>query len=171
MLVGSFSAFVGAVEIRRHLVGFRSHDQPLHLLDAPALADELGGQPIEQFGIRRQRAHLAEIAGRADDAGAEVPSPDAIDHHARRQRIVVGGDPFGQGAPASAGELTGALGRIGHGEFAQTRVLVKHLQEARLDQESFIVGLQVAAVRGKVERRRLIFLAGLRDEEPSVRRR
>ena len=40
-------------------------------------------QPVEQFGMRRPLAHDAEIAGRADDALAEMVVPDAVHHHAR----------------------------------------------------------------------------------------
>ena len=59
----------------------------MHFLDAPAVLDEVAGQPVEQFGMRGALAHLAEIVGRADDAFAEMMLPDAIDHHARGQRI------------------------------------------------------------------------------------
>ena len=46
-------------------------------------------------------AHLAEVVQRGDDAPAEVVAPDAIDDHARGQRILRGAEPFGQRAPAS----------------------------------------------------------------------
>ena len=39
----------------RLAVGARGHDQPVHRLDAPAAGDELGGQPVEQFGMARRR--------------------------------------------------------------------------------------------------------------------
>ena len=39
--------------------------------------------------MRRPLAHLAEVAGRAHDAFAEVVLPDAVDHHARGERIVL----------------------------------------------------------------------------------
>ena len=73
----------------------------MHVLHAPAAADELGGQPVEQFGMRRALAHDAEIAGRADDAAAEVIMPDAIDHDARGQRIVGVGEPLRQRGAAA----------------------------------------------------------------------
>ena len=44
------------------------------------------GQPVEQLGMRRGLALLAEIAGRGDDSAAEVMLPEAVDDHPRGQR-------------------------------------------------------------------------------------
>src|SRR5260370_31928254 len=76
----------------------------MHLLDAPAAAHELHGQPVEQFGVRGLLAHLAEIIQRRDDALPEMVAPDAIDHHPRGQRIFPRAEPFGQrpSSPRSA---------------------------------------------------------------------
>ena len=63
--------------------------------------------------MRRPVAVDAEIAGRPHDAFAEVMLPQAIHHHARRQRIRGRGDPLGQSQPpsrASAGKRN--LGRL-----------------------------------------------------------
>ena len=49
--------------------------------------------------MRRPLAHDAEIAGRADDALAEMIMPDAIHHHARRQRILRVRQPLRQRRP------------------------------------------------------------------------
>ena len=59
-------------------------NQPLH---APAVVHELAGQMIEQFRMRRQFAHDAEVVDRAHDAATEQVIPHAIDHHAGRQRV------------------------------------------------------------------------------------
>ena len=40
-------------------------------------------------GCDGRLAHLAEVARRADDALAEVVLPEAIDHHARGERVVL----------------------------------------------------------------------------------
>ena len=65
---------------RRHAVGAREQDQPVHPLDPPAAVHELGGQPVEQFGMRRRLAELAEVVGRGHDAPAEVVLPEPVDH-------------------------------------------------------------------------------------------
>ena len=74
----------------------------MHRLDRPSAFDKSRRQVIEQFRIRRTIAHLAEVAGRAHDARAEVMLPDPIHHHARGQRILRDGDRFGQFQPAAA---------------------------------------------------------------------
>ena len=50
-----------ASALRRHPVGVRGHDQPVQRLELPAAAHELGGEPVEQLGMRRQLAELAEV--------------------------------------------------------------------------------------------------------------
>ena len=63
---------------------------------APAAGDELPCQPVEQFGMRRPVALQAEIVFRGDQALAEIGLPDAIDRHARRQRMVAARPASGQ---------------------------------------------------------------------------
>ncbi len=46
---------VGRVVFGGELVGFREHDPPVHGLDRPARGNEIGGQPIEQFGVGGRR--------------------------------------------------------------------------------------------------------------------
>ena len=58
-------------------------------------------QMVEQFGMRGPLAQQAEIAGRADDAAAEMVLPDAVDDHAGRQRVVAAGDGPGQFEPSA----------------------------------------------------------------------
>ena len=60
---------------------------------------ETRGQIVQQFGMAGPVAHLAEVAGRAHDARAEMIEPDAIHHHARGQRIGRAGDRFGEFSP------------------------------------------------------------------------
>src|SRR5438067_2094209 len=50
----------------------------------------------------RRSAESAEVARRANDPLAEVVLPDAVDHDARRQRIIGRADPAGQFQPAAA---------------------------------------------------------------------
>ena len=101
LFVGIFRHIGGVVELRRHLVGLRRHDQPVHLLDAPAAVHELDRQPVEQLRMRRLLAHLAEVIERRHDAAAEMMMPDAIDDHARGQRIVRRRQPLRQRPPAA----------------------------------------------------------------------
>ena len=52
--------------------------------------------------MRRRLAEQAEVARRADEAEAEMVLPDAVDHDARGQRIVLVGDRVRQFQPAAA---------------------------------------------------------------------
>src|SRR4051794_33909979 len=54
----------------------------MYFLDRPALLDELSRQIVEQLGMRRRRAHDAEVVGSANDAVAKVMLPEAIDENA-----------------------------------------------------------------------------------------
>ena len=89
-------------------------------------ADEFGGQPVEQFRMRRLRALRAEIVLRLHDAAAEILLPDAIHGDAREQRILRVRHPAGQ---IQAIEL--AAGNLGRGsEHAQHGR--KHARAVRL---------------------------------------
>ena len=84
------------VTLRRLPIRGAHDDGLLHRLHVPAGADEFGGQPVEQFGMRRPFALRAEILHRLDQAGAEIHLPEAIHGHARRQRIGGIDQPFGE---------------------------------------------------------------------------
>src|SRR5688572_19844808 len=73
------------------------------MFHAPAGADEFRGQRIEQFRMRGWNAELPEVVWRAYEAFAEVILPDAVDHHARGERIVGAGDPARELEPSAAG--------------------------------------------------------------------
>src|SRR5262249_48143371 len=60
------------------------------------------GKPVEQIGMRRLRAHVAEIVWRIDDAAAEVVVPNAIDDGAPGERVARIADPARQGDTAAA---------------------------------------------------------------------
>src|SRR5205807_9214246 len=60
-------------------------------------------QVVEQLGMRRTLACLPEVAWGADDPFAEVPLPDPVGHHTRRQRIGSVSQPLSQFlAPAAS---------------------------------------------------------------------
>ena len=52
--------------------------------------------------MRRPVADRAEVVRRANQTFAEVPLPNAIHHHARREWIVAVGKPLGELEPAAA---------------------------------------------------------------------
>ena len=98
-------------------VGAGGHDQPVHGLDAPSSLDELGGQPVQQFGMGRGGPQLAEVAGRGHQAPAEVMLPDAVHHHPGRQGMIGLSQPPGQGqtpsaAPFGLGDAVGSSLRL-----------------------------------------------------------
>src|SRR6185437_2565248 len=68
----------------------------MEMLEPPAVLDQFGGQPVEQFGMRGPTAVEAEIVGRIDQTDAEMIMPQAIDDHPREQRIVRPRGPRGQ---------------------------------------------------------------------------
>ncbi len=83
----------GHRDVRRLPVRGREQDFAMQLLQAPPFRDETPRQPVEQLGMRRLLAELAEIVRGADDAAAEVVGPDAIDDDARGQLVVGPRDP------------------------------------------------------------------------------
>ena len=76
-------------------------DLAVDRLDRPATADEVGGEPVEQFRMRRGAAADAEVVGRGDEAAAEVMLPDPVDHHPRREWMARTGEPLGELEPAA----------------------------------------------------------------------
>ena len=63
---------------------------------------QFGREPVEQFGVRRLLAHLAEVVRRADEAAAEVPLPDAVGDHSPGERVVGSREPLRQRRAAFA---------------------------------------------------------------------
>ena len=102
----------------------------------PAARDELGGEPVEQFGMRRVAAHRAEVVRRGDDALAEVVLPESIDDDAGRERVIGTREPFGE-RRAAAGGIWSTFGR------SDLRLAcAEELGEAGLH---FLAGLQIVA--------------------------
>ena len=65
-------------------------------LDAPSLIDEEPSQPVQQFGVGRLLAHLAEVVWIGRQAPAEVVLPDAVDHDPGSEGIARVHDPLRQ---------------------------------------------------------------------------
>mgnify|MGYP000541241303 CR=1 FL=1 len=64
------------------------------MLQAPAAFGELHGQPVEQLGVRREVALVAEVVLRLHDPAAEVLLPDAVHEYPGGERVrgVIGVD-------------------------------------------------------------------------------
>jgi hypothetical protein len=83
------------------------HDALVRFLQAPAFGDEAGGEPVEQFGMRGACADEAEVARRADEAGAEVVMPETVHGDAGGERLGFTREPFRKRSAALR------LGRVG----------------------------------------------------------
>jgi hypothetical protein len=83
-------------------------------LQRPAVLHEATGEIVEQFGMRRRFAEIAELARRIDQTATEVMLPHAIHDHARGQRRGVFHDGLRQfEATASGVELARQAGLDG----------------------------------------------------------
>ena len=65
----------------------------MELLEAPALGDELAGEPVEEIGMGGACAVASEVVGRVRDAGPEVVLPDAVDDDAGGEGVGGAGQP------------------------------------------------------------------------------
>ena len=86
-----------------HSIGMGRHDDAVQVMHRPAGGDELAGEKVEQWQIHGSYPRPSKVVGRGDDAGAEVPLPDPVGHHPRRERVPRAGEPPGQGQPTSRG--------------------------------------------------------------------
>ena len=80
-------------------VGRGRDEQFQKTLRVPLAAHKFAGEPVEQFGVRRQFALRTEFLARPHDTGAEDRLPKAIRGHARRQRIALVHQPLRQRQP------------------------------------------------------------------------
>ena len=96
--------------VRGLSIGGGVHDQAMHRLEFPAAANELGGEKLEQFRMRRRCSREAEIARRGDDPAAEVMMPEAVHLHAGDER---GGAAAGRGQGLCEGDAARSVGQRG----------------------------------------------------------
>ena len=73
---------------------------------------ELDGEPVEQLGVRRGFALVAEVFERDDEATAEEGLPLSVHGHAGGQRILRREEPAGEGQAVGRGVL-GQTGQEG----------------------------------------------------------
>ena len=94
---------LGTFRLRGQLIGVRRHDQPVKPLHAVIVSHELRSEIVQQLRIGGFASQQAEVAGDSLQAFPEVPTPDAIHGHARKQRILGSGQPLNERlAPAVA---------------------------------------------------------------------
>ena len=83
------------------LVAGREHQILMHLLEAPAVVHEPGGEVVEQRLVGRLLPLKPEVARAADERRAEVPGPDAVDDHPGREWILPAGECLRELQPAT----------------------------------------------------------------------
>ena len=79
----------------RQLVDPAAQDGPRHFLQVVAVADEILGQAIEQFGVGR-RVGDAEVVHRLHEAMAHQVAPDPVDRDPGEVGVVGPGQPVGE---------------------------------------------------------------------------
>ena len=81
--------FFEPVRLRGSVLAIRSghHNGFLQGLHVPTVSDKLGGEPIEQFRMRRRFPLTSKILARFDNSRSEESFPKTIDSHARGEWI------------------------------------------------------------------------------------
>ena len=104
-----FEAAVAHERFRRfaHLPRTAGEDETVQLFQRPAgIVHEPIREPVEQFRLRGNGAHEAEIVGGGHEALTEVLLPDAVHNHARGEWILRAGDPLREAEAALRGLFT-----------------------------------------------------------------
>ena len=92
-------------------VGGAGEDEAVELFEGAAeVVAEGGGEPVEEFGVGGEVAHVAEVVRGIDEAAAEVVVPDAVDDAAPGEGVLGVGDPVGEGG--AAGAFGGVWGEV-----------------------------------------------------------
>ena len=88
---------------RRLAIG-RGHDQFLEEgLQIPLEPHEFGGEPVEEFGVKRLLSLSAEVLAAGDDADAEDLLPAAVGNDTGGERVGVVYQPPGQSQAVARG--------------------------------------------------------------------
>lgn len=80
----------------------------MEAFETPAVVHEVGGEPVEEFGVGGRVAETAEVAGGGGEALTEVLLPNAVDEDAGGQGVLAGGDPAGEGGAAAGAVREGS---------------------------------------------------------------
>ena len=72
----------------------------MEVLERPAVLDELGRKPVEQFRMTGPESHRSEIGGGRDEAASKVVVPDPVHDDAGGERIRRIDDPVREGDAA-----------------------------------------------------------------------
>ena len=67
------------------------------MLDRPAVGHEFEGQPIQQYGMRRSKAHISEIGGCGHETAPEMVVPNTVDHNPCSEGVLGINQPLGKG--------------------------------------------------------------------------
>ena len=114
----------------------------MQVFHAPAVFDQFGGEPVQQFGMRGGRSLAPELENRGDQWLPEMTGPEVIDRHSGRQGILGIGDPIGQGATAPrtmCREGRRGIIRAGAGEVNESLVTGESIPIARGEGDRVIV--------------------------------
>ena len=68
-------------------IGRRHHDELLQGLDVPSAGNELGGQPIEEFGMGRQFTLTAEVFAGLHQTCSKAALPEPVHRDPSREGI------------------------------------------------------------------------------------
>ena len=102
-------------------VGPAGHDGADEVLEVPLVLYEVGGEPVEEFGVEGDFGLDAEVLGAFEKADAEEFLPESVDGDAGGEGVVGGDEPAGE--VESAGWLVSLerrkkSGRVGGDFFA-----------------------------------------------------
>ena len=75
------------------------------VFQVPTGVHQVGGEPVEEFGVNGEVTLGAEVFAGADDAGAEEGFPVAVDGDAGGEGVVFGDEPAGEGEAVAGGVL------------------------------------------------------------------
>ena len=114
-------------------------------LEAPAAGDELVGEPVQNFRVRRHCSKFPKIGGSRNQSFTEMVHPYAVDDHSCEQRVVSAGEPPGEGESAAGRrefviverKLNGLSGRTGDAERRGRDCLLRLLMVASVEQFRF----------------------------------
>ena len=131
-------------------VGRAGQDQPVHRLLIPALRHELGGEPIQQLGVRGRFAQAAEVAAIGRQAASEVLLPEAIHREAGREGVGGFRQPTRQRGSSAGGP---SVGRRDDLRRRRRDRRAQHGKEGRGDERAFLRDGRVEAGRARFRHR------------------
>ena len=99
----------------------------MQFLQAPAVLDELRGQPVQQIGMRGRFGSHAKVAGSLDQACTKMVCPHAIGDYPRGEWVRRINDPLGEFQSSAA-----FLERLAIFPCQQSQELARHFVSERV---------------------------------------